>query len=306
MLLYQTSLRTAHCIVGFLERDIVFESVIHAAYPWRATILGVFLTLARPLYADNVFQIDLAQASALPGYTVENVGTWDQFKRIDRYGIDTSRKGIVLAGPSMGGAGAVIQTMILPDPWRGRIAYSAASAGVIIPRQITQRDAAQYISFPPDNESNKALWDRIDFSVQAAIDPIVRGIHYRHSFSSDDPFSRGVDKSTQLEFVNLVEKYMIGGAFVWVKANHGTYEPGVNLPDLARFESPEQDVTLDRAHPAISRSTGNFPTLASDRINEIQYPRGHYNMGITWDHANIVDEQTQIIFPLKHTRRTNI
>ncbi len=224
----------------------------------------------------------------------------------DRYGIDTSRKGIILEGPSMGGAGAVIQTMILPEPWRSRIAYSAARVGVIMPRQIAQRAPAQYVTFPPDNESNRGLWDKIDFAIQAAVDPVVRGIHYRHSFSSDDQFSRGMEGSTQLEFVNLVEKYKISGAFVWVQADHGTYEPGVNLPDVFNFESEEQDVTLDRAHPAITKSTGNYPLLAVDRINEAGYPRGHYNLGITWNHANIVDDQTQIVFPLKYNRRTAI
>ncbi len=225
---------------------------------------------------------------------------------VNRYKIDTSSRGIVLEGPSMGGSGAVIQTMILPDPWRRRIAYSAARAGIIMPRQVAQKDPAQYVTFPPDSQSNRLIWDSIDFSIQAAIDPVVQGIHYRHSFSSDDQFSRGVEGSTQLEFVNLVEKYKIGGAFVWVQADHGTHEPGVNLPDLFNFESKEQDVTLDRAHPAITNSTGNYPLLAVDRVNQAQYPRGHYNMGITWNHADIIDDPGQIVFPLKYNRRTAV
>jgi hypothetical protein len=225
---------------------------------------------------------------------------------VERYGIDTSSRGIVLDGPSMGGAGAVIQTMILPDPWRRRIAYSSASAGVIMPRQIAQKDPGQYITFPPDNPSNRRLWDSIDFSIQAAVDPIVRGMHYRHAFSSDDQFSAGLHGNTQLEFVNLVEQNKIGGAFTWVKTGHGSYEEGVVLPDISAFESQEQDVTLDRAHPAITNSSGNYPLRAADRTNETKYPRGHYNMGITWNHANIVDETSQIVFPLKYNRRTGI
>jgi len=225
---------------------------------------------------------------------------------VNRYGIDTSSRGIVLEGPSMGGAGAVIQTMILPDPWRSRIAYSSARAGVIMPRQIAQKRPDQYPTFPPDDDSNRVLWDSIDFSIQAAVDPIVRGIHYRHAFSSDDQFSAGLDGNTQLDFVNLVEQYKIGGAFTWVKTGHGTYEEGVALPDISEFESQEQDVTLDRAHPAITNSTGNYPFLAVDRTNEAQYPRGHYNMGITWNHANIIDDSAQMVFPLKYSRRTGI
>ncbi|MBK6510326.1 MAG: hypothetical protein IPG06_13335 [Haliea sp.] len=224
-----------------------------------------------------------------------------------RYGIDTSTRGIVLQGPSMGGAGAVIQTMILPSPWRERIAYSSALAGVIMPRQIAQRDPVQYSTFPPDTLANEALWDSIDFAVQSKSDPIVRGMHYRHMFSSDDLFSAGVKHaSTQLLFVNLVEEQKIGGAFAWVQAGHAYYEDGVSLPDMSSFEVEEQDVTLDRAHPAITHSTGNYPQRAAQRLNYTKFPRGHYNMGITWNHANIIDDESQIVFPLKYTQRTNL
>jgi hypothetical protein len=224
-----------------------------------------------------------------------------------RYKLDLSTRGIVLMGPSMGGAGAVIQTMILPSPWREKIAYSSARAGVIMPRLIAKRDPRQYITFPPDNAQNKALWDSIDFAVQAASDPVVRNMHYRHAFSSDDQFSAGVHfANTQLQFVNLVERYKISGAFGWVKIGHGSYEEGVGIPDMSEFEVPEQDVSLDRALPAITQSTGNYPLRAEDRANGVLYPRGHYNMGITWAHARIVDTPAQIVFPLKYLRRVNI
>ncbi len=221
-----------------------------------------------------------------------------------RYWIDPRKRGIVLEGPSMGGAGAVAQTMILPDPWRSYIAYSSARAGVIMTRQINRKQPGQYRNFPPDNAANKAIWDSIDFSIQAAADPVVRGIHYRHAFSSDDMFSNGPGGNTQVEFVNLVEQHKIGGAFAWIKGGHGTQERGVRMPDLSRFEHPEQDVTLDRAHPAITNSTGNWPLTAAERADEQRFPRGHYNLGVTWNHANIVDDTSQLVFPLKYTRRT--
>jgi hypothetical protein len=224
-----------------------------------------------------------------------------------RYKLDLSVRGIVLQGPSMGGAGAVIQTMILPSPWREKIAYSSARAGVIMPRLIAKRDPGQYINFPPDNAQNKALWDSIDFAVQAASDPIVRNMHYRHAFSSDDQFSAGVNfVNTQLQFVNLVERYKISGAFGWVKTGHGTYEEGVTIPDMSEFEVPEQDVGLDRALPAITQSTGNYPLSAADRANGALHPRGHYNMGITWAYARIIDTPEQIVFPLRYLRRVKL
>ena len=223
-----------------------------------------------------------------------------------RHRVDISRKGLVIEGSSMGGAGAVVQTMILPDPWRSLIAYVTGQVGIIMPRRVAQRDPGQYSGLPPDRGRHRSVWDSMDFSLQAKIDPVVQGIHYRQSFSTDDPFSEGPDGNTQVEFVNLVEQQRIGGAFSWVKAGHWMSEPGVNLPDLAQFESPDQDVTLDRAHPAFTGSTGNYPTRQADRVDEKRFPRGHYNMGLIWKHADIVDEPTQLVFPIRYRHRTSI
>ncbi len=223
-----------------------------------------------------------------------------------RYDIDTTWRGIVLEGSSMGGAGAVVQTMILPDPWRERIAYSAGRIGPMLPREVAKKSPGQYSAMAPDRGRFREAWDAVDFSIQAVSDPVVRGMHYRHRFSSDDVFSRGPSGSTQLAFVNLVEKHKVAGAFAWTRADHNTHEPGVKLPNLMKFERKETDVTLDRAHPAITDSTGNYPLGAEDRANASRFPRGHYNMGITWDHARIVDTESEIVFPLMYLRRTGM
>ena len=45
--------------------------------------------------------------------------------------------------------------------------------------------------------------------------------------------------------------------------------------------------------------------MPARRIDEARFPRGHYNLGITWDHAAIVDTAAEIVFPLKYTRHTS-
>ena len=225
---------------------------------------------------------------------------------LKRYQFDPDGRGLVLEGPSMGGAGAVMQTMLLPDPWRQRIAYSSARVGVIMPRRIYITNPGQYRTFPPDAGAARWLWDKIDFSIQAASDPIVRGIHYRHAFGSNDQFSAGPAGNTQLEFVNLIEQHRIGGAFSWVRGGHSSAEAGVNIPQLNRFEAAEQDVTLDRVHPAITHSTGNYPLTAEQRVDEAKYPRGHYNLGIRWHHGKIVDTRDKIILPLRYKQHTGL
>lgn len=224
----------------------------------------------------------------------------------DRYPASLNNRGLVLDGTSMGGAGSVIQTMILPAPWRSRIAYSTGRVGIMMPRRVAAKSPGQYVSQPPDRGRHAGTWDAVDFSLAAQNDPIVRGMHYRHVFSSNDQFSAGPRGNTQLEFVNLVEEHRIGGAFAWVHAGHDAGEAGVRLPDMTSFEVPAQDVTLDRAHPAFTLSTGNHPLTANSRLNTQRFPRGHYNMGLLWDHSGIIDTAEELVLPLRYQRRTGL
>lgn len=217
--------------------------------------------------------------------------------------IDIDRKGIVYNGNSMGNGG-VLHTMILPAPWRQKIAYARGGVGVFMPRRIAQHQPRLFSGWPADSGESAALWDAIDFSIQSRRDAIVRGLHYRQQFSTDDRFSEGPEGNTQLEWVNLCEAQHISAVATWVRNGHSNTERGVLLPDIKPFEVPEQDVTLDRAHPCFTHSTGNWPLTATDRPYRDIYPRGHYNIGLTWDHAHIVDSLAEIVFPIQYIHRT--
>ena len=224
----------------------------------------------------------------------------------DRHDVDSTRRGIVIEGASMGGGGAVVQTMILPPPWRARIAYVTGHMGVLMPRRVARKNPDQFASLPAMGPGGKAVWESIDFALQAASDPIVRGMHYRQSFSTSDPLNVGLRGNTQLEFVNIVENNSIGGAFSWVDGGRWMEEEGVTIPDLADFETAEQDITLDRAHPAFTRSTGNFPLRQTERLDVKRYPRGHYNLGLQWRHAETVDSTSELVFPLRYLHHTGL
>ena len=66
------------------------------------------------------------------------------------------------------------------------------------------------------------------------------------------------------------------------------------------------DVTVDRAHPAITDSTGNYPRTAGERTDMERFPRGHYNAGISWHHGRIVDRVDELLFPLKYRAHKDI
>ena len=217
--------------------------------------------------------------------------------------IDIDNLGIIVEGTSMGGGG-VNATMRLPDPYRAKIAFARGSVGVMMYRLINGYSTAD-LSHWPAAAGNVALWDSCDFQVLAATDAVVRGMHYRQRFSSNDPFSRGVaNSSTQLIWLKTCHDHKISAVATYVSNGHNATEAGYVFPDVTAFEVAQQNVTLDRAHPCFTNSSGNYPPNAADIPDNVNYPRGHYNLGLTWDHANIVDTLDEIVFPIKYTRRT--
>lgn len=218
--------------------------------------------------------------------------------------IDIDNLGIIVEGNSMGGGG-VNATMRMPAPYRAKIAFARGNIGVMMYRLINGPQSTTDLSHWPSAAGNPALWDSCDFLYMAANDAVVRGMHYRQRFSSNDPFSRGVaNSSTQLIWLKTCHDHKISAVAVYVSAGHNPTEAGYVFPDVTAFENAQQNVTLDRAHPCFTDSTGNYPPNAADIPDNVNYPRGHYNLGLTWDHANIVDTLDEIVFPIKYTRRT--
>jgi hypothetical protein len=219
-------------------------------------------------------------------------------------GIDVLNKGFVMHGPSMGMGGAIAQTMVMPAPWRSRIAYVFGNIGSCLFRLL---GTFKYTNYPADDGVGDPFWDQLDFEAKAVSDSIVRGMHYRHRFSSDDgQYDLADGTNTQLPWVNICEEQKISLVATWVQNGHSQTESGVTFPTIFPMQAAEQDVTLDKAHPCFTASTGNYPTTAEDRIDVATYPRGHYNLGLVWDHANIVDSASEIIFPIKYVRATSI
>ena len=210
------------------------------------------------------------------------------------------KRGIVVAGNSMGGGGSTYQPMIMAEPWRQYIAYVSAGIGNPIPRT----NPRHYTSWPPDEGATKALWDKMDLRLQARIDPIVRGAHYRHRWSTNDS-NWGLGP---MEQINLCEQERLACSSYWLRGGHGAGEAGYKtvFATHLRQDDPNMDVTVDRAHPAITDSTGNYPRTAGERTDMERFPRGHYNAGISWHHGRIVDRVDELLFPLKYRAHKDI
>lgn len=228
--------------------------------------------------------------------------------------IDYDNQGMILWGNSMGGGGSYWQAMAMADPWRQYIAYISGGIGGPIPRT----HAFHYNGLWPADEGygNNGAWDSVEFRIQAQTDPIVRGIHYRHRWSTnDDAWLTG-----PFEFLNPVcEDQKIACSWTWMNNGHSPSEPGYKRM-MEQFL--EQDVTnsgavagytvtVDRAHPAFTKSTGNYPVVApggvydvaatqAARLDVATNPRGHYNAGLYWDNDLTVDTATEIRFSIRY------
>jgi hypothetical protein len=216
--------------------------------------------------------------------------------------LDIDNRGIMVYGNSMG-SGGIMAAMLLPAPWRSKIAYVRGSVGVWMYRYIVS--ASRPTLWPADSGPNDSIWNAVDFVVLATTDPIIRGLHYRQTFGSNDNSSIGVGRtSTQLLWLKTCHDNKISAVATYNMGGHGGAEPGYRIPSAQPFEEAEQDVTLDRAHPCFTNSTGNYPADPARIFDHVNYPRGHYNLGLIWDHSKIVDTADEIVFPIKYRARS--
>lgn len=215
--------------------------------------------------------------------------------------LDIDDKGIMVYGNSMG-SGGILATWLLPAPWRSKIAYVRGKSPVFMYRYL---NSSSYPTlWPKDQGDGDPIWDAVDFAKLAVSDQITRGMHFRESFATNDTSGRMEgNQSAYLLWLKICYEQKISAVATYTQGGHSWNETGYNLPSVQLWETEEQDVTLDRAHPCFTSSTGNWPVDPSNILNIVNYPRGHYNLGLIWDHERIVDTAHEVIFPIKYRAR---
>lgn len=204
--------------------------------------------------------------------------------------------GITLRGQSYGGTGAILQSMMMPG--NGRRIVSVVHANIphtlfvkqdndpnddIDERGHYYRDPAVRLAWGDADPS------RADFA-RAAASGDVRHIYYRINGGTND--NLGI---VDLDFFRICDQYKIACFGTWHQAGHNLTEPGMNLPYTQLFDSPEQDVKLNQILPVFTKSTANN-----------WGPRGHYNLGLSWNFKNIRRSPEELIVPIRYRRHTNM
>jgi hypothetical protein len=177
-------------------------------------------------------------------------------------------KGLQLVGTSLGGAGVIGQSMILPK-YQDKVASVSSSYG--------------YLIMPKSNPAAISGWtqaqlDSVDIRKQWAK---VQNIHYRWTGGENDTF-----KMFDTEFMDVCEQRKISCMLTWLQSGHGASEPGYTLPMWG-----DNKATLDKILPVITNNSSNHHGIK----------RGYHNLGIKWDHALLLDTSTEVAIPLTYT-----
>jgi hypothetical protein len=187
-------------------------------------------------------------------------------------------QGIILRGKSLGGTGAILQSMILPRH-RDKIAIVDAT----IPNMLFVKCCKDKVTKSWAGQPMELA----DFRLQA---PNQRNIHYFLRGGSNDHL--GV---FDLEFFNICENERISCAGTWLRGGHSTTEKGYRLP-TELFMDPNQDARLDQVLPVITKFSGNNHSTE----------RGHHNRGISWDQSGVVDSSHSLRIPLRYIAMRNL
>jgi len=199
---------------------------------------------------------------------------------LQRYGNRISLdKGIHLVGKSLGGAGVMHQSMILPK-YQNKIAIVDAIIGLmIIPKCCEEQVKKAW--------GGTELFSSVDIRKQWRK---VQDIHFYWRGGANDNYRR-----FDLEFFELCEQRKISCSGVWLQSGHGIKEKGYTV-NMSLFTDSNQDITLDKILPVITNNTSNYHGKL----------RGYHNRGISWHHAQIVDDTEKIEIPLRYTAQKNL
>ncbi len=195
--------------------------------------------------------------------------------------------GLTLLGFSYGGAGVILQSMLL----RQADSYWGNQIEVVhsyLPHTL-------FVKNFPNDPSVDLAWlnaDKTlaDFGLQAQ-QGNLDDIYYRVTGTSGDAVS-----DFDLQFFSLCNQHKIACFGTWHAGVHSILAPGINLPFLERFPGPDSNVDIGAMLVVFTNSTANHLG-----------PEGHYNLGLEWNMGpDYVDSAAEVTVPLRYRQKTNL
>lgn len=198
-----------------------------------------------------------------------------------------SDAGVFMFGRSLGCGGSIHNSMIMPEPMRSRI------TGVI---GWGCRTLIPEYSYPVDG-SLPLAWgnnspDTVNMKLVAPTGAIDH-VYYRLQGGPAPAFD-----IMRIEVCEVFEDNKIAAVCMWHSAGHNGYDNDLAIPwDDVHPGDDNWQVRADKPLIVFTDATHNSPITAD---------RGHYNLGLSWHTANIVESPTQLTVPLKYRQYTNI
>lgn len=189
------------------------------------------------------------------------------------------KKGLHLKGTSLGGAGVMHQSMVLPK-YQSKIAIVDATIGLMM---IPKCCEAQVKKAWGGHE----LFPTVDIRSQWQK---VQDIHFNWRGGSNDHLGK-----FDLTFFDICEQRKISCSAVWLQSGHSTHEKGYRV-DISLFTDRNQNVSLDKILPVITNNSSNYHGKL----------RGYHNRGITWHYSRLVDSPDKIEIPLRYEAQKDL
>tara|TARA_B100001540_G_scaffold242194_1_gene216994 strand:- start:2428 stop:5778 length:3351 start_codon:yes stop_codon:yes gene_type:complete len=203
--------------------------------------------------------------------------------------------GVECVGASMGGTGCILQAMLMPDGfWRNWLSVVDAT----VPHTNFAGKQGRYWRDP----AVQRAWQGYDISAADLEEQMRKGrlshVYFKLQGHTND--NLGV---FDLDFLRYCDKYKVACFAMWGLGWHVQGgEPGVNLPWRDRYAGPDAQVRRLGVLPVFTGSTANHLQDADGK----GYPRGHYNLGLSWNSKGVRDTEGGLTLPLRYLRHTDI
>lgn len=211
-----------------------------------------------------------------------------------RHAIDWAG-GIILRGSSYGGTGSILQSMLMPQGSRVvSIVHANIPHTLFVKEDPDPSDTVDERGHYYRDPAVRLAWGDADPAeadfARAAASGKIGHIYYRVNGAVNDNLGR-----VDLDFFRICQQYEIACFGTWHVGGHNTDEANVNLPTRALFTAPEMDVKLNQILPVFTNSSANN-----------WEPRGHYNLGLSWNFSGIRRSTHSIVVPLRYQQHTDL
>lgn len=230
-------------------------------------------TWGGPMKGENPYGWRIA---ALLKYAYDHYGTL-----ID-YGA-----GVELEGCSYGGTTAILQSLIMPDPWAKAL---ITVVNACVPQTLMVRQDAPVGQYWRSAQV-QASWGAYDWRLADPATQTTGRVYYRLNGS---PADTSVVFDTDF-FRKVCDDNQNACAGTWHSAGHNIAEPGVNLPFQQLYSGPDMQARLDRPLVIFTHSTANYWGI-----------RGHYNLGMEWNTAGITNSNASVKVPVRYRAHSSM